>query len=204
MLKIFGKWQSLYIDSDCHCKRRYQKVKCRKVRIGYLKVMPKVKDNRLSKKERKTLQLMKKGATIEEAVAQSYDTDKPSSVRSLSNKLIKRQRFINLMDKAGLSDEAIVKSLVEGIHAMKPVVVGQGDVRKFKDYQARLGFLKVALKVKRYMDEDRESDKEGEPLIINAIQINNGTVRTKNRSNEPTTPTIEGELVKSEDEPDVA
>jgi hypothetical protein len=122
-------------------------------------------------KERKMLRGISRGLSPVEAVKKAYNVTTKGSAAAIASQKMRSVRFRKVLEKAGLTDEKIDEKIVEGLDAERPVLTKLGLVQT-KDYMTRLGYVRTALKLKGLDNEKDPGEKDGEPLVINAIQIN--------------------------------
>lgn len=124
----------------------------------------------LTQKERIFLKHVAEGDAITEAAKKGYDVNTNQTAYNIAIKNLKKQKFIELLDKLGITDRLLVEKMKKGLDADKPIVTKDGLI-DYPDYQARLGYVKTILRTKGYTNEDTDANEASEPLIIRAVQF---------------------------------
>ena len=138
--------------------------------------------NKLNGKEKVMLHALATGKTPLQAATKAYNVTSKRSASVIASRVMRRQRFIKALEKAGLTDKMLAKKFVEGLSSIKPLVTKEG-VSWYPDSQTQLGYLKTALKALALLNDEDMSEADQEPLIIKAIRFeDNRTVINNNSS----------------------
>ena len=139
-------------------------------------------------KEKLMLQHMAHGKTPVDAVKQSYNVTTHHSAEVIASRVMRRERFLQVLENAGLTDETLARTLIEGLHAMKPLVIDK-QIIDYPDATARHSFARTVLKTKGYMTPDTNEDdkRHGEPLVVKALQFVESTITITSTDNTDTT-----------------
>lgn len=132
--------------------------------------------------ERKFLSALSEGKSPTEAAMTAYHPKDRKVASQMGHAVMKRPRFLQVSEKAGISDRFLALKLKEGFESLKPVTTKEG-VEQYPDYLTRLGYLKTALKLKGHLN-DELPETEHEPLIISAVRIVGQEIQITNKSSE--------------------
>ena len=117
-------------------------------------LMPRVpKSSNLTIRERGFIADLIKGKNIRKAVMKNYNTKKPVTASQLGYTMMQKPRIqyaiLDMMDKLGVSDLALVEKMKEHIfNAQREVLNKDGDVVKLSDNTSSLQALDMAMKIK--------------------------------------------------------
>ena len=117
-------------------------------------LMPKPpKSSNLTIRERGFVADLIKGKNIRKAVMKNYNTKKPETASQLGYTMMQKPRIqyaiLDMMDKLGVSDLALVEKMKEHIFNAKREVLGKsGEVVELNDNVASLKALDMAMKIK--------------------------------------------------------
>jgi|GEM_PF-4497207 len=128
---------------------------------------------RLYPRERLFLQHLSTGKTPTEAALLSYNAKSRKVASQIASTVLKRPRFLALLERTGIDDGSLAQGLLEGLSAVKPVLTREG-VQDFPDYQARLLYLKTILKIMGFDKQITTREQDGEPLVLKAILFKKG------------------------------
>lgn len=120
-------------------------------------------------RERKFLGELSEGKSPTEAAMTAYNPKSRKVASQMGSAIMKRPRFLKVLEKAGITDEFLAGKLMEGFDALKPVATRQGT-EMYADYYSRLGYLKTALKLKGHLSYEPPQE-QGEPLILRSVQF---------------------------------
>ena len=138
-----------------------------------------MKRTKLNGQERTMLQHIAEGKSPTEAASLAYKTTSKHSAQTISSRVMHRERFIKVLERAGLTNSYIAKKFVELIDAKKPVVV-KGKIIEYPDGAVQHATLKTALKIKDLLPKDEEETTfHDEPLIVQAIQFKTQIIKGK-------------------------
>lgn len=130
---------------------------------------------KLSKAEHAVLQRMASGENVVDAVQAVKHSVSRDGARQAATRMLKRDRFIAVLERAGLTDDALASKYAQLMNHKKPVVVDK-EVQMFDDGAVQLATVKTLTKVKRYMDDEANEDKNAEPLIVKMVKFEDNRV----------------------------
>ena len=139
------------------------------------------KPQKLNLRERKFMKNLSLGMTQREAAIKAgYSKKSADSIASQKIKEIKvAGSFCEILDKHGVTDDAIASVISEGIKAKRHVMVGD-DVKELPDWIARHKFSDSALKVKGHLRDKVDVNLKGN-VTIEIIKFSPERDGTKDR-----------------------
>lgn len=144
-----------------------------------------MRKNKLNGQEKVMLHALASGKSPLQAATKAYNVSSKRSASVIASRVMRRQRFISALEKAGLTDKMLAKKFVEGLASVKPVVTKEG-ITWYPDSQAQLGFLKTALKALALLNDEDLTEDDQEPLIVKMVRFEDNRVLINNNSSENT------------------
>ena len=115
-------------------------------------------------KEKKFLKIYAETGNATEAAAQVYDVKDRDSANALGSETLAKLSIVDILDKAGVTDEKIAQTVLDGMEANKPISAVAGkdaseasvDFIDVPDWTNRLKATELASKMKGHMKEKVE------------------------------------------------
>lgn len=135
-------------------------------------------------KEKKFVNEYLKTGNATEAASKIYDVSNRNSARSIGSENLAKLDFPSILDRAGITDDFIAKTMKEGMEASKPISAVSGkdageasmDFIDVPDWQARLKATELATKAKGHLKDKIEHSGEVKVTpILGGISNNNET-----------------------------
>ena len=126
----------------------------------------------LTLKQRKWLKEYIECGNATEAAMRVYTCKNRDSANAIGAQNLAKIKIDVLLEESGISDAKLVKTLMEGMDATKPL--GSGN-RKVPDYHARHRFLVTALLLKNHFRNTKEAmaneDREEICLVVSKAPV---------------------------------
>lgn len=137
-------------------------------------------------KEKKFVkEYIKNGGNATKAAKKVYDTTSYNSSANIGYQNLKKLDFPAILDRAGITDDFIAKTMKEGMEAIKPISAVNGkdageasmDFIDVPDWQARLKATELATKAKGHLKDKIEHSGEVKMVPILGGISNNDNPR---------------------------
>lgn len=138
----------------------------KKTRKGYNGSVNKIKRPPKTIKEKKWAKEYVKTGNATEAAARVYDVKNRDSANAVGNENIAKLSFVEILDKAGVTDERLAETLNEAMVANKLHSSPTEPDREVADWQARLKATELATKAKGHLKDDFNVNIKLKPKFV--------------------------------------